>query len=179
MKKSFIVPPIYSILICSIFIFNSQAFAIHNDTIPFDNAYQVISNYGETITKASKLFDVPEKIIIGVIFVESGGDRFARVATSSAKGLMQTIDSTFNVAYKALKSQGIYIVKDPFDPTASILAGTWYLGQMYDQAVLGLKADSYKRQEINSWATALEYYFEGPENNYFNYYNRSFDNGFD
>jgi hypothetical protein len=164
MKKLVILPLIYLILICSIFIFNSQAFAIHRDTIPFDNAYQVISNYGETITRASKLFDVPEKIIIGVILTESGGDPLARAKTSSAKGLMQTIDSTFNMAYNALKAQGINIVKDPFDPTASIFAGSWYLGSMYDQAVLDLKADSYKRKEINSWAAVLEYYFAGPEN---------------
>ena len=163
MKKLLVFPTSYSILICSIFIFCSQAFAMHKGTIPFDSAYQVISNYGETITRASKLFDVPENIIIGVIFMESGGNPFARAKTSSAKGLMQTIDSTFTMAYKALKAQGINIAKDPFDPTASILAGSWYLGSMYDQAVLDLKADPYKREKTDSWAAALEYYFAGPK----------------
>jgi soluble lytic murein transglycosylase-like protein len=175
MKKLVILPLIYLILICSIFIFTSQAFAIHKDTIPFDNAYQVISNYGETITRASKLFDVPEKIIIGVILTESGGDPLARAKTSSAKGLMQTIDSTFNMAYNALKVQGINIVKDPFDPTASILAGSWYLGSMYDQAVLDLKADFYKKSLKSLNAKVITY----QKSKCFNYYNRSFDKGFD
>jgi hypothetical protein len=157
-------------LICSLFIFCSQSIAMNNqttddttwdDTIPFDDVYDVISKYGAVIARSSKLFNIPQKIIIGVILTESGGDPFARAETTSAKGLMQTIDSTFEMAYKALKAQGISIVNDPFDPTASILAGSWYLDRMFHQAVLELKADPYERQELRSWGTAIEYYFAG------------------
>jgi hypothetical protein len=169
MKTLFIFPRscsilLCSMLLCSIFIFYSQSFAMHKDTIPFDNAYQVIAKYGETINRASKLFNVPSKIIIGVIFKESGGNPSARAEITTAKGLMQTIDSTFDMAHNALKAKGINIIRDPFDPTASILAGSWYLGCMYDQAVIDLKSNPYQREKIESWAAALEYYFAGPKN---------------
>jgi hypothetical protein len=159
-------------MICSLFIFCSKSFAMNNhttgntmwdDTIPFDETYKVISDYGEIIARASKLFNIPQEIIIGVILTESGGDPFARAKITSAKGLMQTIDSTFNMAYRALKAQGIRILKDPSDPTASILAGAWYLDRMYNQAVMDLKADPYERQKIRSWGMALEYYFAAPD----------------
>lgn len=168
MKKILIFTLIYSL-----FIFCSQSIAMNNyaadkkmwdDTIPFDEAYQVISNYGEIIARSSKLFNIPQEIIIGVILTESGGDPFARAKITSAKGLMQTIDSTFEMAYTALKAQGINIVNDPFDPTASILAGAWYLDRMYNQAAMDLKADPYERQNVRSWEAALEYYFAGPQN---------------
>ena len=160
-------------IICSLFILCSQSIAMNNyaadkkmwdDTIPFDDVYEVISKYGEVIARSSKLFIIPQEIIIGVILTESGGDPFARAKSTSAKGLMQTIDSTFEMAYTALKAQGISIVNDPFDPTASILVGSWYLDRMYNQVVMDLKADPYERQKVRSWETALEYYFAGPQN---------------
>ena len=159
-------------IICSLFILCSQSIAMNNyaadkkmwdDTIPFDDVYEVISKYGEVIARSSKLFIIPQEIIIGVILTESGGDPFARAETTSAKGLMQNIDSTFELAYKALKAQGIRIVNDPFDPTASILAGAWYLDRMYNQSVMDLKADPYERQRIRPWKMALEYYFAAPD----------------
>ena len=67
----------------------------------------------------------------------------------------------------------------PFDPAASILAGSWYLGKMYDQAVMDLKANPYKRHKKDSWTAALEYYFAVSENSHFDSYNRSFDKGFE
>lgn len=167
--KKLLIPTI----IWSLFIFCSQSIAMNNystdqkkwgTTLSFDEAYEVISNYGEVIVRASELFNIPQEIIIGVILTESGGDPFARANSTSAKGLMQTIDSTFEMAYKALKAQGIKIVNDPFVPTASILAGSWYLDRMYDQAVMDLKADPYERQKVKSWEAALEYYFAGPQN---------------
>jgi hypothetical protein len=160
-------------IVCSLFVFCSQCFSMNNystqktmwdDTILFDNVYQVISTYGEIISHASTLFNIPQEIIIGVILTESGGDPSAQAKTTSAKGLMQTIDSTFEMAYNALKAQGILIANDPFVPETSILAGSWYLDRMYNQAVIDLKADPYNRQNIKAWKTALEYYFAGPKN---------------
>ncbi len=134
-----------------------------DNNVLFDEAFQVVSSYGHIIETASRLFQVPQKIIISVILTESGGNPVARAKTSSAKGLMQTIDSTFNMAYKSLEARGIRIVRDPLNPRASIMAGTWYLDRMYDRAVMDLKADPDKRQTINAWKTALDYYHTGPE----------------
>lgn len=66
---------------------------------------------------------------------ESGADPYAKAKTTSAKGLMQTIASTFEMARNGLADQGIRISDDPFDPESSIIAGAWYLDRMYTKAV--------------------------------------------
>ena len=112
------------------------------------------------IEEASILFSVPKEIIGAVILQESGGDPNAKAKDTSAKGLMQTIDSTFLLAKSSLKRKGI-IIKDPLVPRDSILAGTWYLSQCFQMA----KDDSITacpRHETKCWRKALEYYFAGP-----------------
>ena len=94
--------------------------------------------------------------------VESGADRYARAKGSSAKGLMQTIDSTFKEARESLKSQGIDIKDDPFDPRSSIYAGCWYLDRMYRTA--NENPFSFNRRELSSWEKPLECYYAGPGN---------------
>jgi len=93
--------------------------------------------------------------------VESGGNPHAAAKTSSAKGLMQTIDATFAEARRALAVQGIKIRNDPFKPRASIMAGTWYLDQMYRQVIRD-RGEVLQRNSITSWRLPTEYYYAGP-----------------
>ena len=65
--------------------------------------------------------------------VESSGNPKASAKASSAKGLMQTIKSTFAEARSGLKAIKIHIPNDPYSPKASIMAGSWYLDQMFRQ----------------------------------------------
>ncbi|SDU57030.1 lytic transglycosylase domain-containing protein [Desulfobacula phenolica] len=123
-----------------------------------------LNQYEVHIEKAAQIFDIPQAIIQAVIMAESGGDSLAKAGTTSAKGLMQTIDSTFKMAKKALEKQGIYIPDTPFDPGASIMAGSWYLDRMYKKALTDQKMKIAARQDISSWRYPLEYYYAGPGN---------------
>ncbi len=121
---------------------------------------KLIKPYKKTISKAMKLFNVPANIIGGVIIQESGGKRFAKAKTSSAKGLMQTIDSTFKLAQKNLYDYGIFI-KNPYNASDSIMAGTWYLSWCFEAAREDFP--SYNdRSNTNHWKKGLEYYYAGP-----------------
>ena len=114
------------------------------------------------IDNAAAFFQVPTAIIEAVIMVESGGDPRAKAKTSSASGLMQTIKATFSEARRALAEQGVTIPDNPFDPYASIMAGSWYLGKMFEQAEADGKAGVKLRSDLNSWRYPLEYYYAGP-----------------
>jgi len=95
---------------------------------------------------------------------ESGADPYAKAKTTSAKGLMQTIASTFEMARNGLADQGIRISDDPFDPESSIIAGAWYLDRMYTKAVKDKKNQIPDKNDITSWRYPLEYYYAGPLN---------------
>jgi soluble lytic murein transglycosylase-like protein len=124
--------------------------------------YQRLSPYRKTIRSAAKKFKIPEAVIGAVIMVESAGNSRAKAKTSSAKGLMQTIDSTFYSARKGLAQMGINIANSPYDPHASIMAGSWYLDRMYAQVLNDHHSPGHQRGDVNSWQKALEYYYAGP-----------------
>ncbi len=126
--------------------------------------HRAIRPYKKEIREASLKFDIPKEIIGAVIMVESGGNAKAKAKTSSAKGLMQTINSTFSEARISLKSCGIDIDDDPYSPYSSIMAGSWYLSRMFEKAQDDGKRNVKERQEINSWRYPLEYYYAGPGN---------------
>lgn len=128
------------------------------------NMEQALSPYRCIIQDASARFDVPESVIGAVIMVESGANPYARAGTSTAKGLMQTIDSTFQAARAHLSAQGVEIENNPFDPHASIMAGSWYLSQMYKAAVADAPDEVDSREIITAWRRPLEYYYAGPGN---------------
>jgi len=125
---------------------------------------QRLSQYEAIIGKASNTFDIPKALIKAVIMAESGGNSQAKAGITSARGLMQTIKSTFKMARKGLSDKGIQILNDPFDPEASIMAGSWYLDRMYQKTVTDKKIMVSKRRDISSWRYALEYYYAGPSN---------------
>jgi soluble lytic murein transglycosylase-like protein len=118
--------------------------------------------YNTIIKRAANRFNIPQEIIKAVIMAESGGDNYAKAKTTSAKGLMQTIDSTFLMARKGLENEGIYISDDPFEPESSIMAGTWYLNRMYEKSIRDGKIISGNRKAISTWRYSLEYYYAGP-----------------
>jgi soluble lytic murein transglycosylase-like protein len=118
--------------------------------------------YGTFIKKASTTFNIPREVIKAVIMAESGGDNYAKAKTTSAKGLMQTIDSTFLMAKKELEKKGVTISDDPFDPESSIMAGTFYLDRMYEKCARDGKLVSNNKKDISSWRYPLEYYYAGP-----------------
>ncbi len=127
-----------------------------------ENFNSRLLQYDTIIEKASNTFDIPQEVIKAVIMAESGGDNYAKAKISSAKGLMQTIDSTFKMARKGLANHGIQIPGNPFDPEASIMAGTWYLDRMYEKCIKDGKLISNNREDISSWRYPLEYYYAGP-----------------
>ena len=116
--------------------------------------------YQPWIDEAAKRFDVPPAVIRAVILQESGGDAKAQAKGTSAKGLMQTIDATFDLAREALAGDGLRI-ENPLTPRDSILAGAWYLAYCFDLAARdhGITAD---RKNPRTWRRALEYYYAGP-----------------
>lgn len=124
--------------------------------------HRALKPHARHIYKASHHFNIPQEIIKAVIVVESGGDPRAKAKTSSAKGLMQTIDSTFKAARKDLLVKGIYTAATPYDAHASIMAGSWYLDRMFRQAAADKKPGVKKRNDLESWRLPLQYYYAGP-----------------
>ena len=114
------------------------------------------------IRQASDRFKIPQEVIGAVIFMESAGKADAKAKDTSAKGLMQTIDSTFAMARSALAGEGIAIVDDPFDPQASILAGSWYLNHMFHLVAKDRPEEAGGRDNLASWQLPLQYYYAGP-----------------
>jgi len=133
----------------------------HNFTLK--NASLIKKNlkpFRKYIKKASVFFDVPEEIISGVIVQESSCNPKAKAKSSSAKGLMQTIDSTFEFARKNVYKHEI-IINNPYNPYHSIIAGTWYLSYVFELAKQDYP-EYNERKQIIMWEKALEYYYAGP-----------------
>jgi soluble lytic murein transglycosylase-like protein len=125
---------------------------------------KALVSYEATIAEASDMFNIPPEIIAAVIMVESGGNPHAKAKTSSASGLMQTINATFAEARNGLINNNIRISESPFSPRASILAGSWYLNKMYQAAEKTNPPLKNRRDNFESWKRPLEYYYAGPGN---------------
>ena len=63
--------------------------------------HKALRPYRSLISDASQRFNIPAEVIGAVIMVESSGNPRAKARPSSAKGLMQTIRSTFADARRA------------------------------------------------------------------------------
>ncbi len=114
------------------------------------------------IAEAAKRYDVPQEIIGAVILQESSGRPKAKAKTSSAKGLMQTIDDTFALARGHVKKCCGVTISDPYDPHDSINAGTWYLSYMFELAKKSFPSYSDRSKPVQ-WKKALEFYYAGPK----------------
>ena len=143
----------------------STALTDHKEAIRISGLlHEALRPYEDFIREAAMRFRVPPVIIGAVIMAESGGNSRAKTRTSSARGLMQTIAGTFQEAREDLISKGIAIDDDPFDPRASIMAGSWYLDRMYAQAAMDREENALNRRDIATWRYPLEYYYAGPGN---------------
>jgi len=120
------------------------------------------SPFEKSVKEASRLFDVPEPVIISVINTESGGNPQAKNPRSSAKGLMQTIDSTFSMAKRRLVRDYGVTISHPYDSRSSIFAGTWYLSYVYGWAAKKDPSLVGGRDSLNNWEKALMNYYLGP-----------------
>jgi hypothetical protein len=101
-----------------------------------------IGAYDPIIAEASRRFGVPEERIRAVMKVESNAQPWAR-SPKGASGLMQVMPDTYT---ELAKRHGFG--PDRFNPTNNIMAGTAYLGEMYDQ--------------FGNWDEATQAYNMGP-----------------
>jgi hypothetical protein len=83
--------------------------------------------WGPYIREASARFDVPERWIREVMRQESGG-RANATSRVGAMGLMQVMPGT----YREIRGRVGDLGDDPYHPWNSIMAGTFYIRQMYD-----------------------------------------------
>jgi len=128
-----------------------------------DGFIRRIDKYRLIIHDAASRFNVPEEIIISVINTESGGLADAKNPTSSAKGLMQIIDSTYTFTRNNLRKKSIFLDVSPFDPKSSIFAGSWYLSYCFNQVQMKHpELEKLNRGVVSHWNYALRYYFFGP-----------------
>jgi hypothetical protein len=92
----------------------------------------LIDRWQSEITKASRLFDVPEDWIRAVIKQESAGLTTLNgqpiTSRAGAMGLMQLMPGTWSDMRDRYG-----LGNNPFDPHDNILAGTAYLREMYDR----------------------------------------------
>lgn len=96
-------------------------------TVPLKRAPSVNEIVLSTIAEASLRFGVPERWIVEVIHVESGGVPSA-VSRAGAIGLMQVMPAT----YARLRLR-YGLGGNPYDPRDNIIAGAAYLREMYDR----------------------------------------------
>jgi hypothetical protein len=81
----------------------------------------------DIIVKASKKVGVDESTMIAVARQESGFNPSAKAGTSSAKGLYQFVDATWNDMLRKYGNQYPELSKGPMDPLASAIAGALYI----------------------------------------------------
>jgi len=122
---------------------------------------QKLNPFRNYIENCSNFFNIPKEIIGAVIMVESSGNPKAKAQSTSAKGLMQTIDSTFTEARLGLEKMNISIENNPYNPRSSIYAGSWYLNKMF-KLVSKKNNVLLNRKEMNSWKIPLQCYYAGP-----------------
>lgn len=82
---------------------------------------------GDAIKTAAKRVGVDESIMLAMAKQESGFNSSAKAGTSSAKGLYQFIDASWNEMVKKYGGQYPELSRGPMDPLASALAGALYI----------------------------------------------------
>ena len=82
---------------------------------------------GDAIKEASKKVGVDESIMLAMAKQESGFKPDAKAGTSSAKGLYQFIDSTWNSMVSRFSKSFPELLKGPYDALASAIAGALYI----------------------------------------------------
>lgn len=84
-------------------------------------------NVGDAIKEASIKVGVDESIMLAMAKQESGFNPNAKAGTSSAKGLYQFIDKTWNSMVSKFSKSFPELLKGPYDALASAVAGALYI----------------------------------------------------
>lgn len=82
---------------------------------------------GSAIKEASNKVGVDESIMLAMAKQESGFNPSAKAGTSSAKGLYQFIDSTWNSMVSRFSKSFPELLRGPYDALASAVAGALYI----------------------------------------------------
>lgn len=102
---------------------------------------KALLNYPEWksyVREAEDKFNIPQKGIFAIIYLESGFKPYAKNKDSGAAGLGQFIPSTWKAF---IKDNPEFAGKDQFDPRASIFATAWYCRQNVDHLGIDINAD--------------------------------------
>ncbi len=117
--------------------------------------------YFAHVSEAHKVFDIPERILYGLIFHESRCVVDAKNPNSSALGLNQILNGTWNWARRRLKQESGIEVTSRTDPRSSLMVGAWYLNHLFRSAQLKQPNRRFRRKVLEDWRTALSYYYAG------------------
>lgn len=85
------------------------------------------ASVADAIKQAALLTGVSESILLAMAQQESSFNPNAKASTSSAKGLFQFLDSTWNDMVKKYGKDYPQLLNGPFDPLASAIAGALYI----------------------------------------------------
>ncbi len=88
--------------------------------------------------EAESKFNIPQKGIFAIMYLESGFKPYAKNENSGAAGLGQFIPSTWKAF---IEDNPEFAGKDQFDPRASFFATAWYCRQNVDHLGIDIKAD--------------------------------------
>ena len=86
-----------------------------------------VETVGDAIREAAKLTGVDESILLAMAKQESTFNPAAKATTSSAKGLFQFLDSTWNEMINRYGKNFPQLYNGPYDPLASAIAGALYI----------------------------------------------------
>ena len=84
-------------------------------------------NIKSVISEAAKRVGVDENVMMAMAQQESGFDPNASAKSSSAKGLFQFIDSSWNTMVSRYGDKYPELARGPYDPMASALAGALFI----------------------------------------------------
>jgi hypothetical protein len=137
------------------------------DILPTDN--KVIKRlkakcfkFDRGVRDVAFIFDIPEPVFYGLIYHESGCDPKAKNPKSSARGLTQMIDATWDWSKGHVNKGFNLALRDRNIPDDSMMAGGWYLNHLFMVAErINGKEKMLSRKDLASWKIPLQYYYAG------------------